>query len=78
MAGGARGRSGTSGEEEVEEAVDKEFVVNAYVSSCQPPLAEAIVNCNTAKMSFARAFSPTLREIRILCSQSGPASAGTR
>ncbi|KAA1477962.1 NADH dehydrogenase, alpha subcomplex, subunit 2 [Dentipellis sp. KUC8613] len=29
-------------------------------------------------MSFARAFSPALREIRILCSQSGPASAGTR
>ncbi|KAF8347543.1 thioredoxin-like protein [Amanita rubescens] len=29
-------------------------------------------------MSFARAFSPALREIRILCSQSGTASAGTR
>ncbi|KAK2459992.1 hypothetical protein APHAL10511_007998 [Amanita phalloides] len=29
-------------------------------------------------MSFARAFSPALREIRILCSQSGSASAGTR
>ncbi|KAF8632666.1 hypothetical protein AX17_004798 [Amanita inopinata Kibby_2008] len=29
-------------------------------------------------MSFARVFSPALREIRILCSQSGPASAGTR
>ncbi|KAJ8082584.1 hypothetical protein PM082_008439 [Marasmius tenuissimus] len=29
-------------------------------------------------MSFARAFSPALREIRILCSQSGQASAGTR
>ncbi|PFH47575.1 hypothetical protein AMATHDRAFT_151785 [Amanita thiersii Skay4041] len=29
-------------------------------------------------MSFARVFSPALREIRILCSQTGPASAGTR
>jgi len=29
-------------------------------------------------MSFAKAFSPALREIRILCSQTGPASAGTR
>lgn len=29
-------------------------------------------------MSFARAFSPALREIRILCSHSGAASAGTR
>ncbi|KAG7095193.1 hypothetical protein E1B28_005970 [Marasmius oreades] len=29
-------------------------------------------------MSFARAFSPALREIRILCSQTGQASAGTR
>ncbi|KAL0958851.1 hypothetical protein HGRIS_014170 [Hohenbuehelia grisea] len=28
--------------------------------------------------SFAKAFSPALREIRILCSQSGNASAGTR
>ncbi|KJA21772.1 hypothetical protein HYPSUDRAFT_139971 [Hypholoma sublateritium FD-334 SS-4] len=29
-------------------------------------------------MSFAKTFSPALREIRILCSQTGPASAGTR
>ncbi|KAJ3876135.1 thioredoxin-like protein [Lentinula edodes] len=29
-------------------------------------------------MSFTKAFSPALREIRILCSQTGPASAGTR
>ncbi|KAF8625660.1 hypothetical protein AX15_005240 [Amanita polypyramis BW_CC] len=29
-------------------------------------------------MSFARAFSPALRELRILCSQSSTASAGTR
>ncbi|KAF9044459.1 thioredoxin-like protein [Panaeolus papilionaceus] len=29
-------------------------------------------------MSLARALSPALREIRILCSQTGPASAGTR
>ncbi|TFY82466.1 hypothetical protein EWM64_g1541 [Hericium alpestre] len=29
-------------------------------------------------MSFARAFAPALREVRILCSQTGPASAGTR
>ncbi|TFK60650.1 NADH dehydrogenase, alpha subcomplex, subunit 2 [Pluteus cervinus] len=29
-------------------------------------------------MSLARAFSPALREIRILCSQSGAASDGTR
>ncbi|KAF4566279.1 hypothetical protein EYR40_001903 [Pleurotus pulmonarius] len=29
-------------------------------------------------MSFSRAFSPALRELRILCSQSGQASAGTR
>ncbi|KAE9402561.1 NADH dehydrogenase, alpha subcomplex, subunit 2 [Gymnopus androsaceus JB14] len=29
-------------------------------------------------MSFSKAFSPALREIRILCSQTGPASAGTR
>ncbi|KAH9475984.1 NADH-ubiquinone oxidoreductase 10.5 kDa subunit [Psilocybe cubensis] len=29
-------------------------------------------------MSFAKAFSPALREIRILCSQTGQASAGTR
>ncbi|KAF8880514.1 thioredoxin-like protein [Infundibulicybe gibba] len=29
-------------------------------------------------MSFAKAFSPAIREIRILCSQSGAASAGTR
>ncbi|PPQ80508.1 hypothetical protein CVT25_001538 [Psilocybe cyanescens] len=29
-------------------------------------------------MSFAKALSPALREIRILCSQTGPASAGTR
>ncbi|KAF5381584.1 hypothetical protein D9615_005413 [Tricholomella constricta] len=29
-------------------------------------------------MSFTKAFSPALRELRILCSQSGPASAGTR
>ncbi|KII85406.1 hypothetical protein PLICRDRAFT_44699 [Plicaturopsis crispa FD-325 SS-3] len=29
-------------------------------------------------MSFAKVFSPALREIRILCSQTGPASAGTR
>ncbi|KAJ7182719.1 thioredoxin-like protein [Mycena crocata] len=29
-------------------------------------------------MSFSKAFSPALREIRILCSQTGTASAGTR
>ncbi|KAH8096939.1 NADH dehydrogenase alpha subcomplex subunit 2 [Cristinia sonorae] len=29
-------------------------------------------------MSFARALSPAVREIRILCCQSGAASAGTR
>ncbi|KAF8956602.1 thioredoxin-like protein [Flammula alnicola] len=29
-------------------------------------------------MSFAKVLSPALREIRILCSQTGPASAGTR
>ncbi|KAG9220020.1 hypothetical protein CCMSSC00406_0006933 [Pleurotus cornucopiae] len=29
-------------------------------------------------MSFSKAFSPALRELRILCSQSGQASAGTR
>ncbi|KIK57437.1 hypothetical protein GYMLUDRAFT_172838 [Collybiopsis luxurians FD-317 M1] len=29
-------------------------------------------------MSFTKAFSPALREIRIICSQSGSASAGTR
>lgn len=29
-------------------------------------------------MSFARALSPAIREIRILCSQTGAASAGTR
>ncbi|KAF8066713.1 thioredoxin-like protein [Lyophyllum atratum] len=29
-------------------------------------------------MSFSKAFSPAIREIRILCSQTGPASAGTR
>ncbi|KAJ6500158.1 thioredoxin-like protein [Mycena polygramma] len=29
-------------------------------------------------MSFTKAFSPALREIRILCSQTGAASAGTR
>ncbi|KAF4610028.1 hypothetical protein D9613_010649 [Agrocybe pediades] len=29
-------------------------------------------------MSFARAFPSALREIRILCSQTGQASAGTR
>ncbi|KAJ7472324.1 thioredoxin-like protein [Mycena latifolia] len=29
-------------------------------------------------MSFSKAFSPALREIRILCSQTGAASAGTR
>ncbi|KAF8901176.1 thioredoxin-like protein [Gymnopilus junonius] len=29
-------------------------------------------------MSFAKAFSPALREIRIIFSQTGPASAGTR
>ncbi|KAJ7176698.1 thioredoxin-like protein [Mycena filopes] len=29
-------------------------------------------------MSFTKAFSPALREIRILCSQTGTASAGTR
>ncbi|KAF9465910.1 thioredoxin-like protein [Collybia nuda] len=29
-------------------------------------------------MSFAKALSPAVREIRILCSQSGPASAGAR
>ncbi|GLB40995.1 putative mitochondrial ribosomal protein L51 / S25 / CI-B8 domain [Lyophyllum shimeji] len=29
-------------------------------------------------MSFTKAFSPALREIRILCSQTGPASSGTR
>ncbi|KAJ4474368.1 thioredoxin-like protein [Lentinula aciculospora] len=29
-------------------------------------------------MSFTKAFSPALREIRILCSQTGSASAGTR
>ncbi|EGN94405.1 Ndufa2, NADH ubiquinone oxidoreductase 10.5kD subunit, partial [Serpula lacrymans var. lacrymans S7.3] len=28
--------------------------------------------------SFAKALSPALREIRILCSQTGQASAGTR
>ncbi|KAJ3997614.1 thioredoxin-like protein [Lentinula boryana] len=29
-------------------------------------------------MSFSKAFSPALREIRILCSQTGSASSGTR
>ncbi|KAF8906910.1 thioredoxin-like protein [Mucidula mucida] len=29
-------------------------------------------------MSFTKAFSPALREIRILCCQTAPASAGTR
>ncbi|KAK7436698.1 hypothetical protein VKT23_018953 [Stygiomarasmius scandens] len=29
-------------------------------------------------MSFTKAFSPALRELRILCSQTGPQSAGTR
>ncbi|KIM43692.1 hypothetical protein M413DRAFT_443601 [Hebeloma cylindrosporum] len=29
-------------------------------------------------MSFTKALSPALREIRILCSQTGAASAGTR
>ncbi|KAK0495663.1 thioredoxin-like protein [Armillaria luteobubalina] len=29
-------------------------------------------------MSFSKAFTPALREIRILCCQTGPASAGTR
>ncbi|PCH37148.1 NADH dehydrogenase alpha subcomplex subunit 2, partial [Wolfiporia cocos MD-104 SS10] len=29
-------------------------------------------------MSFAKALSPAIREIRILCCQSGAASAGTR
>ena len=29
-------------------------------------------------MTFLKALSPALREIRILCSQSGPQSAGTR
>ncbi|KAG6883951.1 hypothetical protein C0993_002547 [Termitomyces sp. T159_Od127] len=29
-------------------------------------------------MSFSKALSPALREIRILLSQTGPASAGTR
>lgn len=29
-------------------------------------------------MSFAKALSPTLREVRILCCQTGAASAGTR
>jgi len=29
-------------------------------------------------MSFSKAFSPVIREIRILCSQTGSASAGTR
>ncbi|KAH7915553.1 NDUFA2, NADH ubiquinone oxidoreductase 10.5kD subunit [Hygrophoropsis aurantiaca] len=28
--------------------------------------------------AFAKAFSPALREIRVLCSQSGQASEGTR
>ncbi|KAI0635369.1 NADH dehydrogenase alpha subcomplex subunit 2 [Trametes polyzona] len=28
--------------------------------------------------SFAKAISPAVREIRILCCQTGPASAGTR
>ncbi|OSC98876.1 NADH dehydrogenase alpha subcomplex subunit 2 [Trametes coccinea BRFM310] len=28
--------------------------------------------------SFAKALSPAVREIRILCCQTGPASAGTR
>ncbi|KAH9896478.1 NADH dehydrogenase alpha subcomplex subunit 2 [Cubamyces menziesii] len=28
--------------------------------------------------SFAKALSPAVREIRILCCQSGPASSGTR
>ncbi|KAI8973105.1 NADH dehydrogenase alpha subcomplex subunit 2 [Trametes punicea] len=28
--------------------------------------------------SFARALSPAVREVRILCCQTGPASAGTR
>ncbi|KAF5310123.1 hypothetical protein D9619_010379 [Psilocybe cf. subviscida] len=29
-------------------------------------------------MIFSKAFSPALRELRVLCSQTGPASAGTR
>ncbi|KAJ7596081.1 thioredoxin-like protein [Mycena floridula] len=29
-------------------------------------------------MSFTKAFSPALREIRIICSQTGAGSAGTR
>ncbi|KAF5366603.1 hypothetical protein D9758_008971 [Tetrapyrgos nigripes] len=29
-------------------------------------------------MSFTKAFSPAIRELRILCSQTGPQSAGTR
>src|ERR1700722_18660997 len=39
-------------------------------------LCNLIPTCSV--MSFAKVFSPTLREIRILCSQTGPASAGTR
>ncbi|KAF8234542.1 NADH dehydrogenase, alpha subcomplex, subunit 2 [Tricholoma matsutake] len=29
-------------------------------------------------MSFTKAFSPAIREVRVLCSHSGAASAGTR
>lgn len=56
--------------------VDTNQVVTAYVISIFPRSVVILVHIGT--MSFTKALSPALREIRILCSQTGPASAGTR
>lgn len=40
--------------------------------------ATAFTSSFTTMSSFAKALSPAVREIRILCCQTGAASAGTR
>lgn len=61
---------------EIRESTETPATALAPRLSTSPLLALELAVSND--MSFAKAFSPALREIRILCSQSGPASAGTR
>jgi NADH dehydrogenase (ubiquinone) 1 alpha subcomplex subunit 2 len=56
-------------------------VVTAYVRNVLglPVVARRVLPIYQLRMSvFTKAFSPAVREIRILFSQTGPASAGTR
>lgn len=53
-------------------------VVTDYVISIFPRFRGRPRPLYIGTMTFTKALSPALREIRILCSQTGPASAGTR